>query len=130
MPRAPAGLAEFRSGFAGQTFGDAGAAAVVEAVERGGILAVDTATHSEHWEVGGIPDGGPRHPRGDAYPYVQGDGHELRGAFEEVGTAVLDRTLHRTGFAEALVVLDVRRARSRGWNPGRALEDCLSSPRG
>lgn len=28
------------------------------------------------------------------------------------------------------VVLDVRRARSRGWNPGRTLEDYLSSPRG
>ncbi|MEU3063143.1 3-oxoacyl-ACP synthase III family protein [Streptomyces subrutilus] len=105
---APADLAEFRAGFAGYTFGDAGAAVVVEAVERGGILDVDTATHSEHWEVGGIPGGGSRHPRGDAHTYFRGDGHELRGVFEKVGTAVVDRTLHRTGmdwdgFARVLV---------------------------
>lgn len=105
---APAGLAELREGFAGYTFGDAGAAVVVEPVERGGILDVDTETHSEHWEVGGIPGGGSRHPRGDAYTYFRGDGHELRGVFEKVGTAVIDRTLHRTGmdwddFAKVLV---------------------------
>ncbi|MFC9824361.1 3-oxoacyl-ACP synthase III family protein [Streptomyces erythrochromogenes] len=104
----PSGLAELRDGFAGYTFGDAGAAVVVEAVERGGILHVDTETHSEHWEVGGIPGGGSRHPRGDAYTYFRGDGHELRGVFEKVGTAVIDRTLHRTGmgwddFAKVLV---------------------------
>ncbi|MEU8496877.1 3-oxoacyl-ACP synthase III family protein [Streptomyces lavendulae] len=104
----PADFAEFRSGFAGYTFGDAGAAVVVEAVERGGILDVDTETHSEHWEVGGIPGGGSRHPRGDAYTYFRGDGRELRGVFEKVGTAVIDRTLHRTGldwdgFAKVLV---------------------------
>ncbi|MGW7314272.1 3-oxoacyl-ACP synthase III family protein [Streptomyces sp. NPDC054854] len=106
--RAPADFAEFRDGFAGYTFGDAGAAVVLEGVETGGILDVDTETHSEHWEVGGIPGGGSRHPRGDAYTYFQGDGHELRGVFEKVGTAVIDRTLHRTGldwdgFAKVLV---------------------------
>ncbi|MEU7555725.1 3-oxoacyl-[acyl-carrier-protein] synthase III C-terminal domain-containing protein [Streptomyces sp. NPDC044571] len=104
----PADFAELRSGFAGYTFGDAGAAVVVEAVERGGILDVDSETHSEHWEVGGIPGGGSRHPRGDAYTYFRGDGNELRGVFEKVGTAVIDRTLHRTGmdwadFAKVLV---------------------------
>ncbi|MGW0391495.1 3-oxoacyl-ACP synthase III family protein [Streptomyces sp. NPDC003042] len=104
----PADFAELRGGFAGYTFGDAGAAVLVEAVERGGIVDVDTETHSEHWEVGGIPGGGSRHPRGDAYTYFRGDGHELRGVFEKVGTAVIDRTLHRTGmdwggFAKVLV---------------------------
>ncbi|MEV6680158.1 ketoacyl-ACP synthase III [Streptomyces erythrochromogenes] len=104
----PSSLAELRDGFAGYTFGDAGAAVVVEAVERGGILHVDTETHSEHWRVGGIPGGGSRNPRGDAYTYFRGDGHELRGVFEKVGTAVIDRTLHRTGmgwddFAKVLV---------------------------
>lgn len=105
---APADLAEFRDAFAGYTFGDAGAAVVVEGVGRGGILDVDSETHSEHWEVGGIAGGGSRHPRGDAYTYFRGDGHELRGVFEKVGTAVIDRTLHRTGmdwdgFARVLV---------------------------
>ncbi|MFJ7268655.1 hypothetical protein ACIQV3_18755 [Streptomyces sp. NPDC099050] len=33
---APADFAEFRAGFAGHTFGDAGAAVLVEPVERGG----------------------------------------------------------------------------------------------
>ncbi|WCD89301.1 Anthraniloyl-CoA anthraniloyltransferase [Streptomyces xanthophaeus] len=104
----PADFAEFRSGFAGYTFGDAGAAVVVEAVGRGGIIDVDTETHSEHWEVGGIPGGGSRHPRGDEHTWFRGDGHELRGVFEKVGTAVIDRTLHRTGldwdgFARVLV---------------------------
>ncbi|MEU0083230.1 ketoacyl-ACP synthase III [Streptomyces sp. NPDC006274] len=106
--RDPAGLAEFRAGFAGYTFGDAGAAVVLEAVERGGILDVDTETHSEHWEVGGIPGGGSRHPRGDEHTYFRGDGRELRGVFEKVGASVVERTLHRAGldwdgFAKVLV---------------------------
>lgn len=95
--RSPADFAEFRDGFAGYTFGDAGAAVVLEAVDRGGILDVDTETHSEHWEVGGIPGGGSRHPRGDEHTYFRGDGHELRGVFEKVGASVVERTLHRAG---------------------------------
>ncbi|MFD4143583.1 3-oxoacyl-ACP synthase III family protein [Streptomyces sp. NPDC058572] len=106
--RAPADLAAFRDGFAGYTFGDAGAAVVLEAVERGGILDVDTETRSEHWDVGGIPGGGSRHPRGDDHTYFRGDGHELRGVFEKTGTSVVERTLHRNGldwscFAKVLV---------------------------
>lgn len=108
MRTAPADVAEFRDSFAGYTFGDAGAAVVVEAVERGGILDVDGETYSEHWEVGGIPGGGSRHPRGAEYTYFRGDGHELRRVFEKAGTAVVDRTLHRMGmewddFAKVLV---------------------------
>ncbi|MEU3408215.1 ketoacyl-ACP synthase III [Streptomyces sp. NPDC006670] len=104
----PADFAEFRGTFAGYTFGDAGAAVVLEPVERGGILDVDGETYSEHWEVGGIPGGGSRHPRGDSFTYFRGDGHELRGVFEKAGTAVVDRTLHRAGtgwegFAKVLV---------------------------
>ncbi|MFF3286563.1 3-oxoacyl-ACP synthase III family protein [Streptomyces sp. NPDC003023] len=106
--RTPADFAEFRAGFAGYTFGDAGAAVVLEPVQRGGILDVDTETHSEHWAVGGIPGGGSRHPRGDEHTYFQGDGRELRGVFEKVGASVVERTLHRAGtdwdgFAKVLV---------------------------
>ncbi|MFE5481181.1 3-oxoacyl-ACP synthase III family protein [Streptomyces sp. NPDC056527] len=93
----PADLAEFRDGFAGYTFGDAGAAVVLEAVDRGGILDVDSETHSEHWRVGGIFGGGSRHPRGDEHTYFHGDGSELREVFEKVGTSVIDRVRHRTG---------------------------------
>ena len=57
----------------------------------GGILDVDTETHSEHWAVGGIPGGGSRHPRGDEHTYFSGDGHALRGVFEKIGAGILDR---------------------------------------
>ncbi|WP_345698241.1 ketoacyl-ACP synthase III [Kitasatospora terrestris] len=98
MRRDPGGLAEFRDGFAGYTFGDAGAAVVVEPVARGGILDVETETASEHWSVGGIPGGGSRHPRGDEWSYFRGGGKELRGVFEKIGGDILTRTAARTGF--------------------------------
>ncbi|KUN02838.1 3-oxoacyl-ACP synthase [Streptomyces yokosukanensis] len=94
---APRDPGQFRDGFAGYTFGDAGAAVVLEAVDRGGILDVDTETHSEHWPVGGIFGGGSRHPRGDEHTYFRGDGTELREVFEKIGTSVLDRMRRRTG---------------------------------
>ncbi|KJK55981.1 3-oxoacyl-ACP synthase III family protein [Saccharothrix sp. ST-888] len=97
MRRDPGGLAEFRAGFAGYTFGDAGAAVVVEAVPHGGILDVETETASEHWTVGGIPGGGSRHPRGDEYSYFHGGGKELRGVFEKIGGDILTRVAARTG---------------------------------
>jgi 3-oxoacyl-[acyl-carrier-protein] synthase-3 len=90
-------LDQARDAFAGFTFGDAGAAVVVEAVDRGGIFDIDTETKSEHWRVGGIPGGGSRHPRGDEYTYFTGDGRALRGVFEKIGTAILDRVRYRTG---------------------------------
>jgi acyl-CoA:acyl-CoA alkyltransferase len=98
---APSGPDQLRDGFAGYTFGDAGAAVVLEAVEQGGILDVDTETHSEHWQVGGIFGGGSRHPRGDEHTYFRGDGSELREVFEKIGTSVLDRMRQRTGLAWA-----------------------------
>lgn len=108
MRVAPDDLAEFRDGFAGYTFGDAGAAVVVDRVARGGIVDIDGETCSEHWTAGGIPGGGSRHPRGDQHTYFRGDGNDLRRAFEKAGTAVVDRTLRRTGlgwadFARVLV---------------------------
>ncbi|GGZ08010.1 ketoacyl-ACP synthase III [Streptomyces nitrosporeus] len=97
--RAPSGPEQLRDGFAGYTFGDAGAAVVLETVDRGGILDVDTETHSEHWAVGGIFGGGSRHPRGDEHTYFRGNGAELREVFEKIGTSVLDRMRQRTGMA-------------------------------
>jgi 3-oxoacyl-[acyl-carrier-protein] synthase-3 len=91
-------LDQARSAFAGFTFGDAGAAVVVEPVESGGILDVDTETLSEHWGVAGIFGGGSRQPRGDDGTYFTGDGHALRGVFEKLGTGILDRVRVRTGF--------------------------------
>ncbi|MER7845678.1 3-oxoacyl-[acyl-carrier-protein] synthase III C-terminal domain-containing protein [Kitasatospora sp. NPDC096077] len=97
MRRDPADTAALREGFAGYTFGDAGAAVVVEAVERGGILDIAARTASEHWQAGGIPGGGSRHPRGDEYSYFRGGGKELRGIFEQIGPAALADLAHRTG---------------------------------
>src|SRR5688572_22355310 len=68
-------MAMARAAFAGYTFGDAGAAVLVEPVATGGIVDVETETHSEHWPVGGILGGGSRHPRGDEHTYFTGDGH-------------------------------------------------------
>lgn len=92
-----ADLAQARTAFAGFTFGDGAAAVVVEPVAGGGILDVDTETHSRHWAVGGIPGGGSRLPRGDEHTYFTGDGRALRGVFEKIGTAILDRVAYRTG---------------------------------
>jgi 3-oxoacyl-[acyl-carrier-protein] synthase-3 len=95
------GLDQVRDAFAGYTFGDAGAAVLVEPVASGGIVDVDTETFSEHWTVGGIPGGGSRHPRGDEHTYFTGDGRALRDVFEKVGTDILHRVAHRTGLGWA-----------------------------
>ncbi|MFV2021057.1 3-oxoacyl-ACP synthase III family protein [Micromonospora sp. LOL_023] len=92
-------MAQARTAFAGYTFGDGGAAVLLEPVRRGGIVDIDTETRSEHWAVGGIFGGGSRHPRGgDEHTYFQGDGHALRGVFERIGTDILHRVRRRTGW--------------------------------
>jgi 3-oxoacyl-[acyl-carrier-protein] synthase-3 len=91
------GMRQARQAFAGYTFGDAGAAVLVEPVDSGGILDVDAETHSQHWPVGGIFGGGSRHPRGDEHTYFTGDGHKLRGVFEKIGLGLVERVHHRTG---------------------------------
>jgi 3-oxoacyl-[acyl-carrier-protein] synthase-3 len=91
-------LEQARSAFAGYTFGDAGAAVVLEAVDTGGIVDIDTVTHSEHWSVGGVAGGGSRHPRGDEHTYFSGDGRLLREVFEKIGTEIIDRLFVRTGW--------------------------------
>ncbi|WP_326554204.1 3-oxoacyl-ACP synthase III family protein [Micromonospora sp. NBC_01813] len=92
-------MAQARTAFAGYTFGDGGAAVLLEPVRRGGIVDIDTETRSEHWSVGGIFGGGSRHPRGDdEHTYFHGDGHALRGVFERIGTDILHRVRQRTGW--------------------------------
>jgi 3-oxoacyl-[acyl-carrier-protein] synthase III len=91
------GMAQVRTAFAGYTFGDAGAAVLVEPVATGGIVDVDAETHSGHWAVGGIFGGGSRHPRGDEHTYFTGDGHRLRGVFEKIGLSLIERVNHRCG---------------------------------
>jgi 3-oxoacyl-[acyl-carrier-protein] synthase-3 len=92
------GMRQARAAFAGYTFGDGGAAVLVEPVATGGIVDVDGETHSEHWTLGGIFGGGSRHPRGDEHTYFTGDGHKLRGVFEKIGLGLIERVNHRLGF--------------------------------
>jgi 3-oxoacyl-[acyl-carrier-protein] synthase-3 len=104
----PVSVDQLRRGFAGYTFGDAGAAVVVEPVAAGGIVDIDTETHSRQWDVGGIFGGGSRHPRDLEKTYFEGDGRDLREVFEKVGVSILDRVRDRTGmsvrdFAKVLV---------------------------
>ncbi|MDP9796490.1 3-oxoacyl-[acyl-carrier-protein] synthase-3 [Catenuloplanes nepalensis] len=91
------GMQAVRDAFAGYTFGDGGAAVLVEPVGSGGILDIDTETHSEHWRVGGIPGGGSRLPRGDEHTYFSGEGHTLRAVFEKIGAGIIERVAARTG---------------------------------
>ncbi|SNY60419.1 3-oxoacyl-ACP synthase III family protein [Paractinoplanes atraurantiacus] len=88
-------FSQARTALAGYTFGDAGAAVLVEPVATGGILDVDAETHSEHWTVGGIFGGGSRHPRGDEHTYFSGDGRRLRAVFEEIGPGLISRVMNR-----------------------------------
>jgi 3-oxoacyl-[acyl-carrier-protein] synthase III len=97
----PSSAEQLRRGIAGYTFGDAGAAVLVERVAGGGIVDIDTETRSEHWDVGGIFGGGSRHPRDLEYTYFEGDGHALKGVFEKIGVSILDRVADRTGTALA-----------------------------
>ncbi len=90
-------IAEARTGFAGYTFGDAGAAVLVEPVTRGGILHLRTETFSEHWTVGGIAGGGSRHPRSPEHTYFHGNGAELRDVFERFGVAAIEKVRTDTG---------------------------------
>jgi 3-oxoacyl-[acyl-carrier-protein] synthase III len=95
------GLAQARTSFAGFTFGDAGAAVLVAPVASGGIVDVDSETHSEHWAAGGIFGGGSRHPRGDEHTYFTGEGHRLRQIFERIGAGLIERVALRTGYVWA-----------------------------
>lgn len=94
-------LEQLNRSFAGFTFGDAGAAVIVERVATGGILHVDARAYSEHWEIGGIFGGGSRYPREEEWTYFHGDGEQLRLAFEKVGPAPVHAALAAAGLEMA-----------------------------
>jgi len=92
----PRDAAAFRDSFAGYTFGDAGAAVLLEPVSSGGIQYVDTSTHSEFWNAGGIMGGGSRFPRSAEHTYFSGDGSDLKDAFEKVVPDAIARLFSAT----------------------------------
>jgi 3-oxoacyl-[acyl-carrier-protein] synthase-3 len=90
-------LEQLHRSFAGFTFGDAGAAVLVEPVRDGGLLHVDGRAYSEHWEIGGVFGGGTRYPRQEEWSYFHGDGEQLRLAFEQVGPGPVYEALEAAG---------------------------------
>lgn len=100
--------AHMKQSFAGYTFGDAGAAAVLEARSDGtGLRYSDFVAASRHWEICTLRGGGTMHPRDSEHTYFAGDGNSLRDAFIDLGPQILvdcfERT--RTNFNDYDVVL-------------------------
>lgn len=86
-----------KESFAGYTFGDAGAAIVLEACSDGrGIREFDAIAASRFWKLCTLPTGGSMHPRDLEKTYFEGDGSALRDAFIEVGPGVLIDMFRRT----------------------------------
>jgi 3-oxoacyl-[acyl-carrier-protein] synthase III len=88
---------ELQRNFPGYTLGDAGAAALLAPATDGrGIFYGEYRTISRHWRAATILGGGSRHPRGDEYSYIQGDGAALKNAFVAIGPEILQRALAAT----------------------------------
>lgn len=84
--------------FAGYTFGDAGAAIVLEARTDGrGIHELEMVAASRYWELCTLPTGGSMNVRDLDKTFFEGDGSALRDAFIEVGPGVLIDMFKRTG---------------------------------
>lgn len=90
-------LRAFLRSFAGYTLSDAGAALLVTASDRPGLLGFGFTADSRHWSAGTLGAGGSRHPREVEHTYFAMDAAALKAAFLDVGTGVLDATLHRLG---------------------------------
>jgi 3-oxoacyl-[acyl-carrier-protein] synthase-3 len=87
-----------KNSFAGYTFGDAGAAIVLEARSDGtGIRELDFRAASQYWELCQLPTGGSMNPRDLEKTYFEGDGSKLRDAFIEVGPGIVIDLFKRTG---------------------------------
>lgn len=89
--------AHMKRSFAGYTFGDAGAAVVLEARTDGtGIGHVEFTAASRHWEICTLRAGGTMHPRDLDHTYFSGDGNSLRDAFIELGPQILVDCFEKT----------------------------------
>lgn len=89
--------AHMKRSFAGFTFGDAGAAAVLEARSDGtGMRHVDFQAASQHWEICTLRGGGTMHPREADHTFFTGDGNSLRDAFVELGPQIIVDCFTRT----------------------------------
>lgn len=90
--------AHMKTSFAGYTFGDAGAAMVLQARSDGtGIRYLDFRAASRHWEVCTLRGGGTMHPRDPEHSFFAGDGNSMRDAFIELGPQIIFDCFERTG---------------------------------
>lgn len=90
---------EFIRSFPGYTMSDGGAALVVEASERPGILASRFLAVSRHWDVGTLPGGGTMRPHDPDAAYFDMDGRALQQAFLELGPEPVLDLLAENGWA-------------------------------
>ena len=92
------GRDELLENLPGYTMGDAGGAAVLErATDSTGIVFRRFLADSQFWPLATIPGGGSRHPRGDEYTYIRGNGGCLKEAFVALGPGLLQQALDETG---------------------------------
>src|SRR5262249_1963300 len=89
---------DLRLSFPGYTFGDAGAAALLEeSTDGSGIFYRRFMAASSHWAGGTFPGGGTMNPRGEEHSYFRGDGALLKDVFLDVGPAFLQTALRESG---------------------------------
>ena len=88
---------DLRLSFSGFTFGDGGAAVLLEQSDDNQGFTYDKfQTVSKYWEIGTLASGGTRHPRGDEHTYFRGDGSKIKDAFIELGPNLIRNALKRT----------------------------------
>jgi 3-oxoacyl-(acyl-carrier-protein) synthase III len=88
---------ELREYMAGYTFGDAGAAVLLEPSENDcGIFYRKFQSHSHLWDIGGVFAGGSHYTRDLDYAYFRGNSERLREAFELISAQLLDIGLAET----------------------------------
>lgn len=89
---------DLRERMAGYTFGDAGAAVLLEATpDDTGLFYRKFQSVSQYWDIGGLFGGGSMYPRDERYTYFFGDATRLKDAFLETGPGLLHTAMHETG---------------------------------
>jgi 3-oxoacyl-(acyl-carrier-protein) synthase III len=92
------GFDELKDSFVGYTFGDAGAAALLELSDNEtGIFYRNFIAESRYWPLCTVPGGGTAHMYDPEYSYCRTDGPALRDACLEIGPAIIQRALNATG---------------------------------
>lgn len=90
----PRNAREFKRNLPGYTMGDAGAAAIVTAVDNDrGIFYRRFSSASDHWNLMTLAGGGSMHPHGDEHNYIRTNGPQLQGVFRKEGLPFLRQAM-------------------------------------